>query len=544
ASGWPTGASTGSSSRPEASASMPSSFAEHSMPDDSTPRSFAALIATPPGRSPSAPEAMDGREGPPGSVAPTIASGTLMPTRALGAPQTICSGSPCPTSTLHTCSRSASGCFSAATISATTTPARSSPSGVSSSTSSPAMVSAWASWARSALISTSSRSQFSENFMLVYSWMRSSELLEETQVVLEERAQIGNTVAQHREALHAEAEGEAGVALRVDAAVPQHVRMDHAAAEHFQPAGRTVRGVPADVHFGRRLGEREIAGAEAHLEIALEERADELGQRALEVGETGSLVDQQALDLVEHRRVGLVRIAAIDLARRDDADRRLAPGHRTDLHRRGMRAQQASVAEVEGVVHGARRMMRREIQRLEIVPVILDLRAVGTLVTQPREDRRDALQRASDRVDAAAFAVAPGQADVELLRSQSALELGLFQHLLARGQCIGETLLDPVHLGTARLALVRRQCAERLQRRGDDAALAQQAHAQRVERLQRVGLVDFGQRLRGAAVQIIHRYDPDRAKVMVADRLPVGPAQAKTGRRRRPPPRLLYIISC
>src|SRR3546814_17889054 len=71
----------------------------------------------------------------------------------------------------------------------------------------------------------SSDLQFSENFMLVDSWMRSGELLEETQIVLEERAQIGNTVAQHRKALHAQAEGEAGVALRIDAAVPQHVRM-------------------------------------------------------------------------------------------------------------------------------------------------------------------------------------------------------------------------------------------------------------------------------------------------------------------------------
>src|SRR6185312_13224462 len=252
----------------------------------------------------------------PGNCAPSMASGTLMPTRAFGAPQTICSGSPCPAFTLHTCSRSACGCFSAAMISATTTPARPSPSGVSSSTSSPAMVSAWASSARSAWMSTSSRSQFSENFMLK-SGIRdsglgirkgrksrllripnpqsrsSSKLLEKPQIVLEKRAQVGDAVAQHREAFHAEAEGEAGVALRVDAAVPQHVRMHHAAAEHLQPARRAVFSVPANVHLGRGFGEREVAGAEAHLEIALEERADELGQGAFQVGETGGLVDQQ-----------------------------------------------------------------------------------------------------------------------------------------------------------------------------------------------------------------------------------------------------------
>src|SRR5690242_13838123 len=307
ASGWPTGASAGSSIRPDASASTPSSLAEHSMPADSTPRSLAGLIFKPPGNS-----------------APTIASGAFRPTRALGAPQTICSGSPCPAATLHTFRRSASGCFSAAMISPTTTPARPSPSTVSSSTSSPAMVSAWASWARSAWISTSSRSQFSENFMGTWFLAGLRELLEEAQVVLEERAQVRDAVAQHGKALDAEAEGEACVALRIDAAVLQHVRVDHAAAEHFQPAALAVLRFPADIHLGRGFGEREIAGAEAHLEVALEERTHELGQRALQVREAGGLVDQQALDLVEHRRVGLVRIAAVDLARGDDPDRRLA----------------------------------------------------------------------------------------------------------------------------------------------------------------------------------------------------------------------------
>src|SRR5690348_4761570 len=466
ASGWPTGASAGSSMRPDASASMPSSLAEHSMPADSTPRSLAALIVMPPG-----------------STAPTIASGAFRPTRAFGAPQTICSGSPCPVATLQTCRRSASGCFSAATISPTTTPARPSPSTVSSSTSSPAIVRAWASWARSAWISTSSRSQFSENFMGAWFLAGLRELLEEAQVVLEERAQVRNAITQHGKALDAEAEGEAGVALRVDAAILQHVRMDHAAAEHLEPTALAVLGLPADIHLGRGLGEGEVAGAEAHLEIALEEGADELGQRALEVGETGGLVDQQAFDLVEHRRVGLVRIAAVDLARRDDADRRLAPGHAADLHRRRMRAQQATVTEVEGVVHGACRMVRREVQRLEVVPVVLDLRAIGTLVAEPREDRRDAFQRAGDRVDAAALAIAPGQADVELLGSEAAIELGLFQHLLARGQRVGESILHAVHFGAARLALIRRQCTKRLQCSGDDAILAQQSDAQRIERL-------------------------------------------------------------
>src|SRR3546814_10622593 len=83
----------------------------------------------------------------------------------------------------------------------------------------------------------------------------------------------------------------------LDADVAQHVRMHHAAAEHFQPARRAVRLLPGDVDFGRRLGEGEVAGAEAHLEVALEERAHEFGQRALEVGEAGVLVDRKSTRL-------------------------------------------------------------------------------------------------------------------------------------------------------------------------------------------------------------------------------------------------------
>ena len=49
--------------RPLASVASPSSFAEQSIPDDSTPRSFAFSIFVPPGR-----------------TVPTVASGTTSPT--------------------------------------------------------------------------------------------------------------------------------------------------------------------------------------------------------------------------------------------------------------------------------------------------------------------------------------------------------------------------------------------------------------------------------------------------------------------------------
>ena len=151
----PIGASAGSSSKPSASVAKPSSLLEHNMPNESTPRTLACLIEMP------------------GSSAPTCAHGTLMPTRALAAPQTICNVCPIPFTwpicTLHNCNRSASGCFSAETISPITTWLNIALAGCSSSTSSPAIVKALLNSAELSLVLTKVRNQFSENCILTKS---------------------------------------------------------------------------------------------------------------------------------------------------------------------------------------------------------------------------------------------------------------------------------------------------------------------------------------------------------------------------------------
>ncbi len=144
----PTGASSGSTSRPEASSAMPSSLAEHSMPEDSMPRTFATLIVRSPDRR-----------------APGSAHGTLRPTATFGAPQTICFGAPSPVSTRQTFRRSASGCLATSSTWATTTSAKAGATVSSSSTSRPAIVSRWASSSLDRRGSTKVRNQDSENFM-------------------------------------------------------------------------------------------------------------------------------------------------------------------------------------------------------------------------------------------------------------------------------------------------------------------------------------------------------------------------------------------
>ena len=63
------------------------------------------------------------------------------------------------------------------------------------------------------------------------------ELLEELQVVLEHQADVVDAILQHGDTLDADAEGEAGILVRVDIAVLQHLAVDDTAAQHLDPAG-------------------------------------------------------------------------------------------------------------------------------------------------------------------------------------------------------------------------------------------------------------------------------------------------------------------
>jgi hypothetical protein len=74
-------------------------LAEHIMPCDSTPRSLPTLISK---GLPSAPG---------GSTAPAMAQIAFMPARTFGAPHTMFSSVPVPTSTWQTFRRSAFGCL-------------------------------------------------------------------------------------------------------------------------------------------------------------------------------------------------------------------------------------------------------------------------------------------------------------------------------------------------------------------------------------------------------------------------------------------------
>ena len=115
--------------------------------------------------------------------------------------------------------------------------------------------------------------------------MGGDEFVEESVVVLAEEAQVLDLVFEVGDTLDTHAEGKAGIFFRVDAAGVGHGRVDHAAAEDFDPAGAfaeraalAATKVTADIHFGRGLGEGEVARAETYLGLGAEHLAGEVEQ--------------------------------------------------------------------------------------------------------------------------------------------------------------------------------------------------------------------------------------------------------------------------
>ena len=213
--------------------------------------------------------------------------------------------------------------------------------------------------------------------------------------------------------------------------------MHHAATTNLQPTA-----LPAHVHLGRRFGKREERWPEAHLHVfGLEIVLQEVGNHAFQVGEADSLPHPQAFNLVEHRRMGGIGIHAIDAPRRNDADVRHCFQmtvflhmrlHVADLDRRGVRAQHMLLVDIEGVVHGARRMVGGDVQRGEVVKIVFDLRTFRLGITDGMEQRSNALQCARDRMQSADACTAPRQSHIQRLCGQLGIQSAILDGIALR----------------------------------------------------------------------------------------------------------------
>ena len=109
-----------------------------------------------------------------------------------------------------------------------------------------------------------------------------------------------------------------------------------------------------------------------------------------------------------------------DAAGRDHVDRRRLRLHHAHLHGRGVRAQQHLLGlaqlHVERVLHRAGGMTGREVERLEVVPVELDLGTFGDLVAEADEHVFELAPDPRDRMQMAAPVLAPAEREVEPVR--------------------------------------------------------------------------------------------------------------------------------
>src|SRR5437763_11329270 len=248
-------------------------------------------------------------------------------------------------------------------------------------------------------------------------------LFEEAHVVLEEEAYVVELVHEAAHAVYAEAEGEAGELFGIDVNGAQDVRVNHPRPAQFYPARpfaeTTARAAALEagvVGLHARLGERKIRGAEARARRGAEQTPDELGERALQVSHVRAALDEQALQLEEHRVVRRVgRVASEDPTGRDDAERRTPTLHRVNLHGRSLRAERQAVGRVESVLRRARRVQFRYVERGEVVELRLDFWAVLDRVAHRDEDVFDALAQKRYRVQVAAPRTTTGQRHVNAL---------------------------------------------------------------------------------------------------------------------------------
>ena len=146
--------------------------------------------------------------------------------------------------------------------------------------------------------------------------------------------------------------------------------------------------------------------ARSEIDADFEERLAEFLHHPFQMAEMGVLIDHQRFDLMKHRRVRRVGIAAIGASGRDHADGRLLRQHGAHLHRARMRAQHMARAvclarEIERVVHLPRRMIGRDVELGEVVVVVFDVGTFGDRETQIGEDRGDLVQHLADGMDGA-----------------------------------------------------------------------------------------------------------------------------------------------
>ena len=155
------------------------------------------------------------------------------------------------------------------------------------------------------------------------------------------------------------------------------------------------------------------------MNIAAQETRGEEPQHSLEIGHRRARLDKQPLHLMKHRVMGGVSsVGAVNAAERHNPQRRLALLHDADLHGARLRPEQERIGplgdgEIKIVERIAGRVLGTDRQRLEVVPLVLDLGAIDTLEAEPGHNLLDAPDRLRDRMNVAMPEVEARERDVD-----------------------------------------------------------------------------------------------------------------------------------
>jgi hypothetical protein len=150
-------------------------------------------------------------------------------------------------------------------------------------------------------------------------------------------------------------------------------------------------------------------------------------------------------------------------------------------------------------------MLGRDVERREIVEIVLDMRPFGDGEAHLAEDRDEFVDRLADRMDAALGLGPDRQRDVDPLGRQPCLELARRQPPGGALDGGGNFVLEGVEGRAGRLAGLRVERAEALHPLGNAALAAERGDAHLLQRLAARRGVDRGLQVAPGTLEFIHR---------------------------------------
>src|SRR5215213_2205439 len=231
-------------------------------------------------------------------------------------------------------------------------------------------------------------------------------LFQEPDVVLEKQANVVELIHQRAHAIDSQTKRKPRILLRIHSDGAQHVRMHHSGTAQLDPARVFTNATASalafettEIKLRARLGERKVRRAKARHSVWPKHPSQKLRDRALQVRHRDAAIDTQAFDLEEHRIVcGIWSVTTKHTARRDHPDRHATTLHRVDLHGRCLRAKRKPIGGIERVLPRARRMVLRNVERIEVIEVLFDLAIVFNSVSERNEDIFEALAKQGYRM--------------------------------------------------------------------------------------------------------------------------------------------------